>query len=135
MAMMAAAVFLISKPSKKVKKIVRRYHVRPSIKARKIYSTEDLLRDLRMDDTHPVTKEVTVCGYFKNFLRISCEDFEWLSNELGPHIGKSDTNFRQAIGVNTKLAYTLRFLATEINHRRVYSSCMQEHSESSIRPS
>ena len=95
--MMAAAVFLISKPSKKVTKIVRRYHVRHSIKVREIYSAED--------NTHPVTKEVTVCGYFKNFLRISCENFKWPSNELGPHIGKSNTSFRQAIGVNTKLAY------------------------------
>ena len=66
-AAMAAAVFLISKPTKKVNKIVRRYHVRPTTKAREIYSSEDLLRDFRLDDTHPVTKEVTVCGYFKKF--------------------------------------------------------------------
>ena len=55
-AAMAAAVFLISKPTKKVNKIVRRYHVRPTIKAREIYSSEDFLRDVRLDDTHHVTK-------------------------------------------------------------------------------
>ena len=61
--MLAAAAFLVLKPSKKLEKIIRRYHVRPSLAARMIYSAEDFLRDLRLDDTHPVTKEVTVCGY------------------------------------------------------------------------
>ena len=75
MCMLAAAAFLVIKPSDKLKKTVRRYHVRPSLQARRIYSAEDLLRDLRMDDTHPITMEVTISGYFKNFLRISSEDF------------------------------------------------------------
>ena len=87
-------------------------HVRPSLQARKVYSAEDLLRDLRLDDTHPIRKEVKICGYFKNFMRISSEDFEWLANALGPYIGKENTTFRAAISVTTMLAYTLRFLAT-----------------------
>ena len=110
--MLAAAAFLVTKPSPKVKKIVHHYHVRPSLQARKVYSAEDLLRDLRLDDTHPIRKEVKICGYFKNFMRISSEDFEWLANALGPYIGKENTTFRVAISVTTMLAYTLRFLAT-----------------------
>ena len=70
------------------------------------------MRDLKLDDTHPITKEVTISGYFKNFLRISSEDFEGLCVQLGPFIGKQDTQFRKTVSVSTKLAYTLRFLAT-----------------------
>ena len=55
---------------------------------------------------------MTICGYFKNFLRISSEDLEWLTNALGPYIGEENTTFREAISVTTRLTYTLRFLAT-----------------------
>ena len=63
--MLAAAAFLLTKPTPKVRKIVRRYHVRPSLQARKIYSAEDLLRDLQLDDTHHITNEVTLADYQK----------------------------------------------------------------------
>ena len=69
LSMLAAAAVLLNKPSLKVK-IIRRHHMRPSLKAREIYSAEDLLRDLIRDDTHPITKEVTINGYFKGFVTI-----------------------------------------------------------------
>ncbi|CAH1982856.1 unnamed protein product [Acanthoscelides obtectus] len=49
---------------------------------------------------------------FKNFTRISCEDFELLVNALSPHIAKQDTNYRKCVPVSIRLAITLRYLAT-----------------------
>lgn len=51
-------------------------------------------------------------GKFENFCRMSVEDFEYLLNKIGPKIQKQDTNMRQAIPVQERLAVTLRFLAT-----------------------
>lgn len=49
---------------------------------------------------------------FKNFTRMSKSDFELIINKIGPKIKKQDTNMRKAIPVVTRLAITLRFLAT-----------------------
>lgn len=39
-------------------------------------------------------------------------DFEKLATIIGPQIAKRDTNFRETIPINERLAVTLRFLAT-----------------------
>lgn len=51
-------------------------------------------------------------GYFSNFCRMSCEDFEILLQKVSPLISKSDTNWRIAVPPKVRLALTLRFLAT-----------------------
>lgn len=40
------------------------------------------------------------------------EDFEFLLCKIGPKIMKNDTNMRNAVPVDKRLAVTLRFLAT-----------------------
>lgn len=49
---------------------------------------------------------------FKNFVRMSSEDFEYLLCKIGPKVMKENTNMRKSVPVNTRLAITLRFLAT-----------------------
>lgn len=51
-------------------------------------------------------------GYFSNFCRMSCQDFEILLQKVSPFISKSDTKFRIAVPSKVRLALTLRFLAT-----------------------
>lgn len=51
-------------------------------------------------------------GLFRNFSRMSQEDFQYLISLIGPKIGKKDTNYRDCIPVELRLAITLRFLAT-----------------------
>ena len=53
----------------------RRYWVRPSLQSKKVYSLTDLLTDLRADDTDPITGEINESGWFKNYTRISRDDF------------------------------------------------------------
>lgn len=93
----------------------RRFWVRPSLKARNKYSGSDLLNDLNQDDRAEdpsMCYEIRCDGSFKNFLRMTSADFEYLLGIIGQKIGKRDTTFRDAIPVREKFAVTLRFLAT-----------------------
>ena len=49
---------------------------------------------------------------FRNFTRMSKSDFEFLLNKIGPKIKRDDTNMRKSIPITTRLAITLRYLAT-----------------------
>lgn len=49
---------------------------------------------------------------FKNLLRMSEGQFDYLLERVSPLISKSDTNMRQAVNAKTKLLVTLRYLAT-----------------------
>ena len=68
-----AACFLILSGKKR-----RRHWDRPLLKSRDRYSLTQLLTDLRQDDTDPVTGDITEAGQFKNFTRISWDDFTLL---------------------------------------------------------
>lgn len=49
---------------------------------------------------------------FRNFTRMSKEDFQYLLEKISPMIKKYDTNFREAITPRVRLLVTLRYLAT-----------------------
>lgn len=51
-------------------------------------------------------------GQFKSFIHMASEDFEFLLCKIGRKIMKNDTNMRNAVPVEKRLAVTLRFLAT-----------------------
>lgn len=53
-----------------------------------------------------------ISGQYRNFIRMSSIDFEYLINLIGPKISKQDINYRKAIPVQERLAVTLQFLAT-----------------------
>lgn len=103
----AAACVVLSKQRRP-----RRYWVRPSLHSRATYSVNDLLDDLNRDDVDPLSGELRSDGSFKNFVRMTSEDFEYLTLMIGHKISKMDMNYRKAISVTEKLAVTLRFLAT-----------------------
>ena len=109
-AAVAAAAFLILSGDKKK----RRYWVRPSLARRQLYNLNHLMDDLIRDDTDPTTNELNVTGYsyFKNFVRMSVEDFNYLEEAITPYVKLQDTSFRPAISVREQLGITLRFLAT-----------------------
>lgn len=107
LAAVAAACVIIGK-----KKRPKRYWVRPSLRARSVYSGSDLLSDLNQDDINPLSRELRCDGSVKNFLRMTSNDFENLLTAIGPKIARQDTNYRLAIPARERLAVTLRYLAS-----------------------
>lgn len=103
----AAAFVVIAKSKQKFKK--RRFWVRPSLQSR---SSHNLLDELILDDRDILNLEYRCNGGFRNFLRMSCTEFEHLLNLIGPKIAKKNTTFRNAISIKERLGLTLRFLAT-----------------------
>lgn len=61
-----------------------------------------MLHDLKIN---PSTK-------FQNFCRMSSTDFEYLLHKIAPHVVKMDTNMRECIPAQERLAVTLRYLAS-----------------------
>jgi hypothetical protein len=51
-------------------------------------------------------------GQFKKFTRMSLADFEYLLQKVEPIISKKNTRLRESIPARTRLAITLRFLAS-----------------------
>ena len=62
----------------------------------------NILGEVRMDS----------CAVFRNFTRMTASDFELLLQLMGPRIKDQDTNMRETIPISTRLAVTVRFLAT-----------------------
>ncbi|XP_017472696.1 PREDICTED: putative nuclease HARBI1 isoform X1 [Rhagoletis zephyria] len=91
------------KKNKCLKRNKKQWWIRPGLRHRATSGFYSTLRfKLRQQDPQ----------WFKNFVRMSCEDFDYLVEHLTPYIGKSNTRFRKAISVGERLAVTLRYLAT-----------------------
>uniref|UniRef100_A0A336MP40 CSON001967 protein n=1 Tax=Culicoides sonorensis TaxID=179676 RepID=A0A336MP40_CULSO len=63
---------------------------------------ENLMNELRLESPN----------LFRNFLRMSAEDYEFLLNRVSPIIQKQVTIMRSPISAGERLAVTLRYLAT-----------------------
>lgn len=61
-----------------------------------------LLLELRADEPQ----------LYKNFLRMTADQFDYLLGLVTPFIQKSDTNMRKCIPASDRLVLTLRYLAT-----------------------
>ena len=62
---------------------------------------------------HNLMKELEVDGgSFRNYLRLTKDQFDDILARVQPFIERSNTNFRAAISPGERLAVTLRFLAT-----------------------
>ena len=96
-----AACVVICSLFKKKRRAKPKCWVRPFLKRRE-EETEKFLEELKVD---PLSG-------FKNFSRISCEDFEVVINAIGPLIAKQDTNYRKSVPVSIRLAITLRYLGS-----------------------
>jgi len=108
----ACAVIIIESEEKIYKRRKRRFWVRPSLLSRERYGTNDLMKDLILDDWDELNLEYrSGCG-FQNFFRMKSSDFNILLDLIAPKIKKEDTPFRKAISAKERLAVTLRFLAT-----------------------
>ncbi|XP_017489104.1 PREDICTED: uncharacterized protein LOC108377355 [Rhagoletis zephyria] len=91
------------KKNKCLKRNKKQWWIRPGLRHRATSGFYSTLRfKIRQQDPQ----------WFKNFVRMSCEDFDYLVEHLTPYIGKSNTRFRKAISVGERLAVTLRYLAT-----------------------
>lgn len=68
----------------------------------------------RNEEMNKILEEIKIdpLSGFKNFTRISCEDFGLLVNATSPFIAKQNTNYRKCVLVSIRLAITLRYLAT-----------------------
>lgn len=97
-----------------LKKRRRRFWVRPSLlTGMKKYNTTDFMRGLKLDDEDLLSLEYRSGAGFQNFFRMSSSTFEEIQNMIAPKLAtKSDTNMRDAISIQERLACTLRFLAT-----------------------
>lgn len=79
--------------------------------------------------------DLTAGCLFTNFTRMSNVDFELLVSMIGPVIHKENTNFRQAISVQDRLAITLFFLAPgDSYHSLMYLFEVSKQSISKIVP-
>lgn len=99
----ASAAFLLLHEAETMKKKPKRWWITKLYESRQAYSGCNLLTVMRVQENN---------GNFKNFCRMSSEDFELLIIAIGPKISKIDTRFRRSISVQERLAVTLRFLAT-----------------------
>lgn len=133
--LLAAAAFLVLSESSNNKKRKREHKcwVRPSLQKRSRYGGNELLLDLKTDDL--LCGELRTDGSFKNFMRMSSSDMEFLLGKIEYLIRKADTNFRIAISAQERLAVTLRFLATgDSYHSLMYLFKISKQAISKIIP-
>lgn len=91
----SAAFLLLKRKRQRHKRII---WVKEYLKKRNV----GILKELELNDG----------VLFKNFTRMSKENFEKLLGMVKPFIQKHDTRFRSAVPAEIRLAITLRYLAT-----------------------
>lgn len=98
------AIVLLSRRKRRQRSSKRkRIWVRDWIRNREHSGVVDnLLQELRLGDE----------TLYKNFLRMSAADFDYLLEKISPLIKRRDTLMRQAITPAERLTLTLRYLAT-----------------------
>lgn len=105
----AAAVVLALLAQKRKKQLnQKRLWVRNWIRLRDIeQNAQKLICDLRNEGSNT----------FKQFFRLSSEQFDFLLDLIRPMISKKDTQMRKAISADTRLALTLRYLSSGDSYR------------------
>lgn len=102
----AATIVILSKrknKTKKKKRILQRKWQKDWIGLRENHSAyHALMNELKVSDP----------GGFRNFVRLSIEEFTYLTNLVAPLLQKKDTLMREALKPEEKLAVTLHFLAS-----------------------
>ena len=98
-----AAITAVVVHAKKRMQGNKRLWVQPWLLRRRLFGAyETLLQEVLQEDA----------GACKSFLRMEQCHFQELCTIVGPSIAKTDTNMRQSISANERLAITLRFLAS-----------------------
>ncbi|KAJ8878908.1 hypothetical protein PR048_019511 [Dryococelus australis] len=99
----ALIVMILEKKRLKRRNIKQSYWVKEWIKRQnKLGACNKLLHELTMEDV----------AQFRNFIRMTAEDIEYLIQKLGATLTKQDTIMRNAIRVKDHIVVTLRFLAS-----------------------
>ncbi len=93
----------------------RRFWVRSRLlHDRKKYGATDFTRDPILDDQNLLSLEYRSGEGFRNFFQMSGSTFEEILDMIVPRMTrKLDTRLRNRIPIHKRLAYTLRFLASE----------------------
>ena len=99
---------LLKKKKKRKSRQKRKVWVKPWLKRRRSLGVyETLLAELWLEDE---------CNY-KNYLRMTSENFEEIFQLIKYDIRKENTNMREPIPPRLKLAATIRFLATGVSYK------------------
>lgn len=104
----AVLILVLLKQKSKLKKQRKRKWVREWIQRRDSDGiTQKLINEMRGEDSNG----------FREFVRMSSDQFDFLLNRVQPIISKKDTNMRKAISAETRLLITLRYLASGDSYR------------------
>lgn len=115
----AAAVVVAVLQKRKTKRRKRKCWVKPWLARRpKLGIYETLLSELRLEEENE----------YKNYLRMSTENFDELFRLVEKDITKQNTIMRDAISAKVKLAITIRFLSTGESYKSLQYQFRVHHS-------
>ncbi|KAK4885921.1 hypothetical protein RN001_002192 [Aquatica leii] len=121
------AIVLLSEVIRKTRRIRKRCWARPWLQRRSQNRGVLDLLNLELRTENPRS--------YKNFLRLSEEQFKHLLEEVSPYITKQDTVMRESVPARSKLEVTLRFLATGESFRSLmYATQIHESTVSRFIP-
>lgn len=109
----AAVIVILTQKQRRQKKKKRRFWSKNWLLKRKQFSHMSLIHELRTEHHDD----------FKNYLRMSDDNFRYLLTLITPEISKQNTQMREAISPEERLVATLRFLATGRSLEDLKFSC------------